>query len=303
MKTKLVSATLTKASVIKEGKVLLIGRPNVGKSTFVNNCIGQKVAITSPKPQTTRFAIKAVYEDSRGKIIFLDTPGIMGKTEDNLSRKINEKTLTILKENVDVVVYMVDHTRKRDFEEARVLGLVRKLEKPKILVINKIDDTEKTFLPQYEFLRDEFPIVFKISAKLNMHIKPLMDKIFEYIPEVDKSEIPTDLTYPILNIDSKIFISELIREKVFLMMGEEIPYTTTAIVDEMTERSNGVMYIKARILTTQDRYKQMLIGAAGRKIKEIGSYARKEIALATGKKVYLDLKIETDPHWQEVYYS
>lgn len=302
MKTKLVSATLTKASVIKEGKVLLIGRPNVGKSTFVNNCIGQKVAITSPKPQTTRFAIKAVYEDSRGKIIFLDTPGIMGKTEDNLSRKINEKTLTILKENVDVVVYMVDHTRKRDFEEARVLGLVRKLEKPKILVINKIDDTEKTFLPQYEFLRDEFPIVFKISAKLNMHIGPLLDKIFEFMPEVNKSEIPTDLTYPILNIDSKIFISELIREKVFLMMGEEIPYTTTAIVDEMTERSNGVMYIKARILTTQDRYKQMLIGAAGRKIKEIGSYARKEIALATGKKVYLDLKIETDPHWQETYY-
>ncbi len=288
---------------MKEGKVLLIGRPNVGKSTFVNNCIGQKVAITSPKPQTTRFAIKAVYEDERGKIIFLDTPGIMGKTEDNLSRKINEKTLTAIKENVDVIVYMVDHTRKRDFEEARVLGLVRKLEKPKSLVIDKIDDQEKTFLPQYEFLRDEFPLVYTISAKLNMHIKPLLDKIFEFIPEVTTSEIPTDLKYPILNIDSKIFISELIREKVFLMMGEEIPYTTTALVDEMTERENGVMYIKARILTTQDRYKQMLIGSGGRKIKEIGSYARKEIALATGKKIYLDLKIETDPHWQETYYS
>jgi len=288
---------------MKEGKVLLIGRPNVGKSTFVNNCIGQKVAITSPKPQTTRFAIKAVYEDERGKIIFLDTPGIIGKTEDYLSRKINEKTLTVIKENVDVIVYMVDHTRKRDFEESRVLGLVRKLEKPKILVINKVDDQEKTFLPQYEFLRDEFPLVYAISAKLNMHIKPLMDKIFEFMPERTVSEIPTDLLYPVLNIDSKIFISELIREKVFLMMGEEIPYTTTALVDEMTERSNGVMYIKARILTTQDRYKQMLIGKEGRKIKEIGSYARKEIALATGKKVYLDLTIETDPHWQEVYYS
>lgn len=287
---------------MKEGKVLLIGRPNVGKSTFVNNCIGQKVAITSPKPQTTRFAIKAVYEDERGKIIFLDTPGIMGRTEDSLSRKINEKTLAALKENVDVVVYMVDHTRKRDFEEARVLGLVRQLEKPKILVINKIDDQEKTFLPQYEFLRDEFPLVYTISAKLNMHIKPLLDKIFEFMPEKAVSEIPTDLLYPILNIDSKIFISELIREKVFLMMGEEIPYTTTALVDEMTERENGVMYIKARILTTQDRYKQMLIGKAGRKIKEIGSYARKEIALATGKKVYLDLTIETDPHWQETFY-
>src|SRR3989338_9292994 len=95
--------------------------------------------------------------------------------------------------------------------------------------------------------------------------------------------------YPLLNIDSKIFIAELIREKVFLMMGEEIPYTTTAIVDEITERKNGVMYIKAKILTTDLRYKKMLIGEAGRKIKEIGSYARKEISLATGKKVYLDL--------------
>lgn len=287
---------------MKEGKVLLIGRPNVGKSTFVNNCIGQKVAITSPKPQTTRFPIKAVYEDERGKLIFVDTPGIIGKTEDYLSRRINEKTLTVLKENVDVIVYMVDHTRKRDFEESKVLGLVRKLNKPKILVINKIDDQEKTFLPQYKFLEDEFPYVFQISAIQNAHTKPLLDKIFEFIPEVKVSEIPSDLTYPILNIDSKIFISELIREKVFLMMGEEIPYTTTAIIDEISERNNGIMYIKARILTNQERYKQMLIGAGGRKIKEIGSYARKEISLAIGKKVYLDLTIDVDPHWQEVYY-
>lgn len=301
MESALVSKNLS-LTKFREGKVLLIGRPNVGKSTFVNNCIGQKVAITSPKPQTTRFPIKAIYEDERGKIIFLDTPGIVGKAEDFLSKRINEKTLQVLKENVDVVVYMVDHTRKRDFEESKVLGLVRKLEKPKILVINKIDDQEKSFLPQYEFLRDEFPIVFKISAKLNMHIKPLLDKLFEYIPEKEVSEIPKNLTYPILNIDSRIFISELIREKVFLMMGEEIPYTTTALVDEMTERSNGVMYIKARILTTQERYKRMLIGSGGRKIKEIGSYARKEISLATGKKVYLDLTVDIDPHWQELYY-
>lgn len=290
--------------MIKMGKVLLVGRANVGKSTFVNNVIGQKVAITSPKPQTTRFSIRALYEEDRGKIIFVDTPGIVGKAKDFLSKRINEKTLQILNESVDLVIYMVDATRKRDFEESKVLGLVRKINRPKILVINKIDDPGKSFLPQYKFLEEEFKDVFQISAINNMHIKPLLDKIFEYLPEknIDSERLPPDLVYPILNLDSKIFLGELIREKIFLMMGEEIPYTTTVIVDQIMERKNGTTYIKARILTTNDRYKGMLIGKDGRKIKEIGSYARKEIALAINKKVFLDLNIEVDSHWQEMYY-
>ena len=288
---------------MKIGKVLLLGRPNVGKSTFVNNLLGQKVAITSPKPQTTRFAIKAVYSDDRGKIIFVDTPGIMGKTEDHLSEGINKKTLQILNEEVNLVIYIIDHTRKRDFEEARVLGMVRQINKPKILVINKVDLQEKSYLAQYKFLEDEFKYVFQISGLNQTHVKPLLDKIFELIPEGKGiEEIPEDLKYPVLNFDSKIFISELIREKIFLMMGEEIPYRTTVIVDEISERNNGITYIKARILTTDDRYKKMIIGSEGHKIKEIGSYARKEIALAINKKVYLDLIVETDPHWQETYY-
>lgn len=290
--------------MIKVGKVLLVGRANVGKSTFVNNVIGQKVAITSPKPQTTRFSIRALYEEERGKIIFVDTPGIVGKAKDYLSKRINEKTLQILNENVDVVIYMVDATRKRDFEESKVLGLVRKINKPKILVINKIDDPGKSFIPQYKFLEEEFKDVFQISAINNTHVKPLLEKIFEYLPEknIDSEKLPPDLVYPIINLDSKIFLGELIREKIFLMMGEEIPYTTTVIVDQISERKNGTTYIKARILTTNDRYKGMLIGAGGRKIKEIGSYARKEIALAINKKVFLDLNIEVDAHWQEMYY-
>lgn len=288
---------------MKEGTVLLVGRPNVGKSTFVNNVIGQKVAITSPKPQTTRFPIRGLYEEERGKVVFVDTPGIFGRAEDTLSQKINEQTLKTVNENVDVVIYMVDHTRKRDFEEAKVLGIVRKIQKPKILVINKMDLEDKSFLPQYKFLEDEFEYVFYISALLNKHIKPLLDKIFELLPEKKESTIVEEHTYPLLNIDSKTFIGELIREKVFLMMGEEIPYTTTAVVDEIAERDNGIMYVKARLITTDDRYKKMLIGKAGRKIKELGSYARKEISLAIGKKVFLDLTIETDPHWQETLYS
>ncbi len=288
---------------MKEGTVLLIGRPNVGKSTFVNNLIGQKVAITSPKPQTTRMPIQALYEDERGKIIFTDTPGIMGKVEDTISKQINTQTLRMLNKETDLVIYMVDHTRKRDFEEARVLGLVRKIEKPKILVINKIDLQEKSFLPQYKFLEDEFPIVFEISALAHKNFKLLLDKIFEMLPQKSESSLYTEGTYPLLNMDAKTFIGELIREKVFLNMGEEIPYTTTAIVDEITERNKELTYIKARILTTLDRYKAMIIGANGRKIKELGNMARKEIALATGKKIYLDLTVETDPHWQEVLYK
>jgi len=288
---------------MKQGTVLLIGRPNVGKSTFLNNIIGQKVTITSPKPQTTRFPIQAYYEDERGTIFFVDTPGIFGKAEDSLSKKINASTLKTANANVDLVIYMVDHTRRRDFEESKVLGIVRKIDRPKILAINKVDLQEKTFLPQYEFLRDEFDNVFKISALKKQHLKPLMDKVFELLPEVDeKKQTGEKPIYPLMNVDSNTFIAELIREKVYLMMGEEIPYTTTAVVDEITERKNGITYIKARILTINVRYKQMLIGAGGRKIKEIGSYARKEIALATAKKIYLDLTIEVDPHWQEVLY-
>lgn len=287
---------------MKQGTVLLIGRPNVGKSTFLNNVIGQKVAITSPKPQTTRFPIRTIYEDGRGIIYFVDTPGVFGKAEDRLSKKVNESTIKSANSNIDVIIYMVDHTRKRDFEEAKVLGIVRKIERPKVLVINKIDKQEKSFMPQYEFLRDEFENVFEISALRKKHIKPLMDKIFELLPKTKGKQLAEKPIYPLLNIDSSTFISELIREKVYLMMGEEIPYTTTVVVDEITERNTGLTYIKARILTINDRYKKMLIGAGGRKIKEIGAYARKEISLAINKKVYLDLMIEVDPHWQETYY-
>jgi GTP-binding protein Era len=286
----------------KSGKVLLIGRPNVGKSTLVNNLIGQKVAITSPKAQTTRFPIRALLEDERGTIIFIDTPGIFAKAEDKVSKKINQQTMNTLDEDVDAVIYMVDQSRKRDFEESKVLGLVRKLNKPTLLVINKVDKEGVSFLAQYQFMKNEFPYVFEVSALKKLHFPPLLDALFALMPDKpDDENLQTANPYPVINIDSKTFIAELIREKVFLMMGEEIPYTTTAVVDDIKNRSEGLTYVKARILTTASRYKKMLIGNEGRKIKEIGSYARKEIALAIGKKVYLDLTVEIDPHWQELY--
>lgn len=291
------------ATTLKAGTVLLIGRPNVGKSTFVNNLIGQKVAITSHKPQTTRFPIHALLEEERGTIEFVDTPGIFDRVRDTLSKRINQQTLSAAEEFVDVVIYMVDHTRRRDFEESKVLGIVRKINKPKILVINKVDMDEKTYLPQYEYLRDEFPFVYKISAINRTHVTPLLDKIFELLPEKSPEQIHHSPTgHPLLNMDSKTFIAELIREKIFLKMGEEVPYTVMCVVDEIEDRDNGMKYIKARILTTADRYRRMIIGSEGRKIKEMGSMARKEIELAINKKVFLDLRVEVDPHWQELMF-
>ena len=288
---------------MKSGTVLIIGRPNVGKSTFVNTIVGTKISITSPKPQTTRFAINGVFHDDRGEIIFEDTPGIFDKVHDTLAKKINRETLRTLNTGFDVVIYMVDHTRRRDMEEAKVLGLVRQIKKPVILVINKLDYQDCTYIAQYRFLQEEFSNTFEISALKDKHIKPLLDKIFELLPEKKDGQesLLTHLIHPVMNINSRLFIGELIREKLFLMTGDEIPYTATVVVDEITTRNAKTTYIKARILTTGTRYRKMLIGEKARKVKEIGAYARKEIELATKQNVFLDLTVEVDKHWQELY--
>ncbi len=283
---------------MKAGTVALIGRPNVGKSTLVNNIIGTKVAITSPKPQTTRFPIEGLYEDERGQIVFVDTPGIFKKAKDQVSKKINQKALDPFQKNVDLILYVIDHTRKRDFEEAKVLGIVRKFDIPVILVYNKADVKEPTYRPLYAFLEEEFEDVVEVSALEQKHLKALIEKIFEKLPERDTPLVQKDeYVYPALNVDSNTFIAELIREKVFLRTRKEVPYTTTVVVDEIRERDEKTTYIKARVLTLDDTYKRMLIGAGGRRIKEIGSMSRKELELATGRKIYLDLTVETDKHW------
>ena len=283
---------------MKAGTVALIGRPNVGKSTLVNNIIGQKVAITSPKPQTPRFPIQGLYEDERGQIVFIDTPGIFRKATDPLSKKINQKVLEPFESNVDIVLYVIDPTRTRDYEESRVLGIVRKFNIPKILVINKCDVEEPKYLALYKYLEDEFDTVIKVSGLEKLHLKTLVETIFDMLPERDTPLVKKEeYVYPALNIDGKIFLAELIREKVFLRTRKEVPYTTTVVIDEIADRDNGMLYVRGRVLTTNDKYKKMLIGEGGRRIKEIGSMSRKELETATNRKVFLDLTVESDKHW------
>lgn len=284
---------------MKVGVVCLIGRPNVGKSTLLNVILGHKVSITSPKPQTTRFSIQAVYEEERGQIVFVDTPGIFGKVEDALAKKINPRAEESVEQGVDVVLYMVDHTRERDFEENKALGIVRKIKAPKIMVINKIDVKHPDYSVQYKFMEEEFDAVVEVSALEGKHIKTLMDTIFSFLPEGEKFVNREAMDQPGLNIDSTTFIAEIIREKAFLFLRREVPYSLTAVVDEKTERPNGSLYIKARILTTQDRYKGMIVGKQGAMVKEISMAARKELEVASGKKVYLELTVDVDPHWME----
>lgn len=284
---------------MKAGIVALIGRPNAGKSTLLNNILGHKVAITSPKPQTTRFPIQAVFEDERGQIVFVDTPGVFAKIKDQISGRINARTEEAVEQGVDVIAYIVDHTRERAEEENRALGIVRKVKVPKILVINKVDVKEPTFIVQYKFMESEFDHVVSLSAKEGKHIPLLLDAIFELLPEGTPMVDRTAMSQPGINIDSKTFIAEIIREKAFLELRKEVPYAITSVVDELDERANGILYIKARILTAADRYKGMIIGKDARMIKEIGATARKELEVASGKKVFLDLTVETDPHWMD----
>lgn len=284
---------------MKSGIVAIIGRPNVGKSTLLNHILGHKVSITSPKPQTTRFNLEAVFEDERGQIIFIDTPGIFGHIKDALGRQINLQAEESLKAKIDVVVYMIDHTRERDYEENKVLGIVRKATAPKILVINKIDVRTPTHIVQYKFMEEEFETVVRISALEHKNIPTLIDAIFTLLPEGAPLADTAKLIQPALNLDSKTFIAESIREKAFLFLRSELPYTLTTTVDEVAERGNGTLYVRARILTSADRYKAMIIGRGGVMIKEISQAARKELETATSKKVYMDLTVETDPHWME----
>ncbi len=284
---------------MKSGYVAIIGRPNSGKSTLLNNILGHKVSITSPKPQTTRFPIHAVYEEARGQIIFIDTPGIFAKVKDPVAKKINPLTEQTLHEGVDVIVYLVDHTRDRDVEENKILGIVRTIKKPKILAYNKSDIKSPSFLPHYKFMEEEFDKTITISGLYKSNLNYLINDIFELLPEGKEIIESYDRPTPALNIDSKMFIAEIIREKAYLFLRKEVPYTLTTKVEEIETKENGTKYIKAKIITMADRYKSMIIGEKGRMIKEIGMAARKELETATNQKIYLDLIVEVNTHWYD----
>jgi GTP-binding protein Era len=278
---------------MKSGFAVLIGRSNVGKSTLLNALVGSKVAITTPKAQTTRHAIQGVVTEEPGQIVFVDTPGVLQKSD-----QLTKKLLNIVRESmkdIDVIVYVVDPTREIGDEENQVLRMVKKFAQPKIFVINKIDARRKPFIDNYRDLAEDFDRIVEVSALRGSNIGELKQQIYELLPEGEPYYPAGQLT----NMPNDFLIAELIREKLYLRLRQELPYQIHVEVDEIEERESGTLFISARVITSEPKHKSMIIGKGGRGIKEIGQSARKELEAVTNKKVYLELDVEVDKHWME----
>lgn len=262
----------------------------------------QKVAITSPLPQTTRKNMEMVFHHKEGTMILIDTPGIMEKVEDLIGKKINMEANRAIN-GAEVIVMVVDISRPKNEEENKAIGIIRKSAVKKILVYNKIDKAvgSKDHLAEYTYLEDEFDDHISISGLLGKHIESLVKMIFSYLPLIDESEIKRETDFfdsSPLPLPSKEFVAELIREKAYLFLREEVPYSVNVVVSSIKEKG-GMIIVTAKIETVADRYKKMIIGQGGKKIKEIGYNARKELELMSQKKIYLELTVETNPHWME----
>ncbi|OGL73607.1 GTPase Era [Candidatus Uhrbacteria bacterium RIFCSPHIGHO2_12_FULL_57_11] len=283
---------------MKSGFAVLVGRSNVGKSTLLNALVGTKVAITSPKPQTTRHQVHGIVTDPRGQIVFVDTPGVFEQAHNRLTKQLNDTARSALS-GVDVIIYVADPTRAVGNEEHILLRMVEKTRQPKILAINKTDVRNPPFISEYRDLGDRFGLIIEISALRKRALKDLISAVFERLPEGD----PYYPEFQFSNLEHRFWLSEVIREKVFVQMGAEIPYSTAVEIEEIEERKSGsaapVRYIKAVILTTNPKHKQMLIGSGARKIKEIGWAARKELEAILDTKIFLDLRVEVDERWMD----
>lgn len=281
---------------MKSGFIVIIGRSNVGKSTLLNALVGSKIAITTPKPQTTRMPIQGIVTSEKGQAVFIDTPGILKGAKDALSKKLADLVKQSLRD-IDVIAYIVDPTREIGQEEREVMRLIEVIDKPRILVINKCDLNKKPFIEFYKDLSGNYTSTIEVSALRGTNVKGLMDLLFNLLPEGEAMYPEHQLT----NMPSKMWIAELIREKLFLRLQQEVPYSVHVEVEELEERENGMMYIRAIIYTHAERYKSMIIGAGGRGVREIGQSARKELEGAMQTKVFLDLTVDVDPHWMNKF--
>lgn len=282
----------------KAGFVTLVGRPNVGKSTLLNKLVGEKIAIISPRPQTTRNIIRGVVTFEEAQIVFVDTPGLMhiDKAPTPVDRKILEETIKGL-EGVDVVVVIVE-PKIPGPEDEFIFSHLKKIRKPTILALNKIDRIKKeeidNYMGEYEKLFT-FNKSIPISAKKGTNLSILTGEIIGYLPDHPpyySSDLITDQP-------ERILVAELIREKVFQLTRQEVPYSVLVKVHEFKERSRDLTYISATIYAEHSSQKGILIGKKGSMIKKIGELARKEIENRLGCRVYLDLNIGVKKGWRK----
>ena len=289
--------------IFKSGFVTLIGRPNVGKSTLMNNLIGQKIAITSSKPQTTRNRIQTVYTDEVGQIIFLDTPGIH-KAQNKLGEymdSVAERTLS----EVDVVLWLVEPTTFIGKGEQHIAKLLETTKTPVILVVNKIDTVEKgELLPVIDKYKDivNFKACIPVSAVTGENKEDLLKTVFDLLPEGPMyydEDVVTDQA-------ERQITAELIREQTLRRLKDEVPHGVAVMVESMKEEKDtsvrhshkNIMNIEATIFCERDSHKGIIIGKKGAMLKEIGTSARHQISDLLGMKVNLNLWVKVKKDWR-----
>ena len=282
--------------MIRTGFVALVGRPNVGKSTLMNHVIGQKIAITSEKPQTTRNRIQTVYTDEHGQIIFLDTPGIH-KAKNKLGEYMVNVAEHTLRE-VDVILWLVEPGTYIGSGEQHILKVLQTVKTPVILVINKIDTVKKEdILKTIETYKDayHFKEVIPVSAMKKTNTDTLIHTIFQYLPEGPRyydEDTVTDQTM-------REIAGELIREQALRKLKDEVPHGIAVLIDEMHQRKTGIWDIKATIVCERDAHKGIIIGKGGAMLKRIGTGARIQIERMTEDKVNLQLFVKVRKDWRD----
>ncbi|OUM87466.1 MAG: GTPase Era [Bacillus thermozeamaize] len=282
-------------SPFKSGFAALIGRPNVGKSTLMNQVLGQKVAITSDKPQTTRNRIHGVYTSAEGQIIFIDTPGIH-KPHHKLGDYMMQVVRSTLSE-VDVILFLTDVTQSLGAGERFVIRLLEQVNTPVFLILNKIDQVHPDdLLPVIDRYRQlyDFAEVIPVSALYGNNVSTLIQSILRILPEGPMYYPPDQTT----DHPETFIVAELIREKILHLTHEEVPHSVAVVIEEMTRREEGVVYIHAVIYTERQSQKGILIGKQGQMLKRVGQMARQEIEALFGSKVFLDLWVKVKEDWR-----
>ena len=280
----------------KSGFVAIVGRPNVGKSTFMNYVLGQKIAIISDKAQTTRNKIQGVYTKDNAQIVFLDTPGIH-KPKHELGEFMVKSAYSALKE-VDAVLFMVNVSEKRGPGDDFIFEKLKGIKTPIFLVLNKIDlVTPEVLLERVESYKDalDFAGVFPISVLQGNNVNELMEALINALPE-GPQYYPAD---QITDHPEYFVVSELIREKILQLTQEEIPHSVAVTVDKMQKDEFDKVHVYANIIVERKSQKGIIIGKGGRLLKEIGTRARRDIQQLLGNKVYLELWVKVEKDWRK----
>lgn len=275
----------------KSGYIGIVGKPNAGKSTLLNYLVGQKLAITSPKPQTTRHRTLGILTTDDYQMVFIDTPGIH-TPKDQLHQFMKQEVDTTL-DDVDVVLFLADPTSPPDDDDLLALEYLKKQRKPAVFAFNKSDMKSTPNTELYGDILDRFPVIH-ISALKGTGCDELLAKILNLLPAGPKyfdEETVTDRS-------ERFIVSELIREQIYNLFEKEIPYSVAVITEEVKDRGDGMTYIQATIHVEKDSQKGIIIGSGGRMLKKIGQQARADIEEMLGTKVYLELWVKVKKNWR-----